>query len=147
MYSIFSTGSYAVIEALVRGGADVDLRNTHGESAISYVRMTDARRLEILNLLVNAVQATPEGGRVRLTARAEEGFLRVCVSDTGCGIKEEVRASIFKPFFTTKHIGTGLGLSIVQRIVNAHGGRIEIQSDPPEGSTFTVFLPLAAGSA
>jgi len=54
MYSIFSTGSYAVIEALVRGGADVDLRNTHGESAISYVRMTDARRLEILNLLVNA---------------------------------------------------------------------------------------------
>ena len=111
--------------------------------------LADPQQLQqvFVNLMLNAVQATPGGGHVRLSARTEDCFLRISVSDTGCGIKEELRASIFKPFFTTKHIGTGLGLSIVQRIVNAHGGRIEIQSDPQEGSTFTVFLPVAAGSA
>jgi two-component system sensor histidine kinase HydH len=100
-----------------------------------------------VNLLTNAVQATPEGGLVHLSARADAGFLAVSVADTGCGIKAEIMANIFKPFYTTKHIGTGLGLSIVQRIVNAHGGRIEIGSEEGTGSTFTVFLPVAAGSA
>jgi signal transduction histidine kinase len=111
--------------------------------------LADPQQLQqvFVNLLLNAVQATPQGGHVRLSATPEDCFMRVSVSDTGCGMDEELRASIFKPFFTTKHIGTGLGLSIVQRIVNAHGGRIEIQSDPQEGSTFTVFLPVAAGSA
>ena len=99
-----------------------------------------------VNLLVNAVQATPAGGLVALEARPEEWFLAVSISDTGCGIKPENMANIFKPFFTTKHIGTGLGLSIVQRIVNAHGGRIEITSEDGSGSTFTVYLPIAAGS-
>lgn len=111
--------------------------------------LADPQQLQqvFVNLLLNAVQATPAGGSVHLAAEADEGLLRVSVSDTGCGINEEQRAHIFKPFFTTKHIGTGLGLSIVQRIVNAHGGRIEIRSDPGKGSTFTVFLPVAAGSA
>jgi PAS domain S-box-containing protein len=100
-----------------------------------------------VNLLTNAVQATPGGGLVHLSARADAGYLAVSVVDTGCGIKPEIMANIFKPFYTTKHIGTGLGLSIVQRIVNAHGGRIEIGSEEGTGSTFTVFLPVAAGSA
>ncbi len=100
-----------------------------------------------VNLLVNAVQATPAGGTVTLEAVPEDWFLAVSIRDTGCGIKPENMANIFKPFFTTKHIGTGLGLSIVQRIVNAHGGRIEIKSEDGAGSTFTVYLPIAAGSA
>ena len=108
----------------------------------------DAQQLQqvVVNLLINAVQATPKGGLVRLSARASNGDLALAVSDTGCGIKPEVMASIFKPFFTTKHIGTGLGLSIVQRIVNAHGGRIEIATKAGKGSTFTVHLPIAARS-
>jgi PAS domain S-box-containing protein len=110
--------------------------------------LADPQQLQqvFVNLLLNAVQATPRGGAVRLSSERRQGHLAVSVTDTGCGIKPETMASIFKPFFTTKHIGTGLGLSIVQRIVNAHGGRIEIQSEAGAGSTFTVLLPIAAGS-
>ena len=111
--------------------------------------LADPQQLQqvFVNLLLNAVQATPNGGLVRLSNERRNGYLAVSVTDTGCGIKPELMANIFKPFFTTKHIGTGLGLSIVKRIVNAHGGRIEIQSEAGEGSTFTVLLPVAAGSS
>jgi PAS domain S-box-containing protein len=111
--------------------------------------LADPQQLQqvFVNLLLNAVQATPNDGLVSLSHERRNGFLAVSVTDTGCGITPELRSSIFKPFFTTKHIGTGLGLSIVQRIVNAHGGRIEIQSEAGAGSTFTVLLPIAAGSS
>ncbi|MCB2185145.1 MAG: HAMP domain-containing histidine kinase [Deltaproteobacteria bacterium] len=99
-----------------------------------------------LNLLLNAVQAMPSGGSIRVTAVQEPpGFLRIDVSDSGGGIKPEDLEHIFDPFYTTKEVGqgTGLGLSVSYGLVKKHGGYIEVQSHTGQGSTFTVYLPVA----
>ncbi len=102
-----------------------------------------------LNLLVNAAQAIPEGAAdvntVRVRMCVEADWVTVEVSDSGCGIPPVQRARLFEPFFTTKPAGhgTGLGLAICRRIVESHGGRIEVESEPGHGSTFRVFLPTA----
>jgi two-component system NtrC family sensor kinase len=97
----------------------------------------------LVNLLVNAGQATAPGGRVRLSTCLEGELVRIEVRDTGSGMPPEVRSRLFQPFFTTKPHGegTGLGLAVVHGIVTAHGGRIEVESQPGQGSCFTVYLP------
>lgn len=100
-----------------------------------------------LNLLINAAHAIPEGcadqHTITVRASCEGKEVRIDVSDTGMGIEPEHLARVFDPFFTTKPVGhgTGLGLFVCQRIVREHGGRIEVQSDPGQGSTFSVILP------
>lgn len=95
-----------------------------------------------LNLLTNAYQAMPEGGALSIrTARVGEEAA-VSITDTGAGILPENLERIFDPFFSTKSSGTGLGLSVSLGIVQRHGGRIEVESTPGQGSTFTVWLPL-----
>ncbi len=96
----------------------------------------------LLNLLLNALQAIDGAGRIRLTLEARNGFAVVTVTDTGRGIPPEDLPRLFRPFFTTKGKGTGLGLSVARRIVEAHGGRIEVRSTPGRGSEFSVWLPL-----
>ena len=98
-----------------------------------------------LNLINNAGQAIDGEGRITIRTATEKGGVVVSVSDTGCGMSEEVKKRIFEPFFTTKPVGqgTGLGLSIVFRIVEEHHGRIEVDSKPGAGTTFRVHLPLA----
>jgi PAS domain S-box-containing protein len=96
-----------------------------------------------VNLISNAMQAMPEGGKLTITATAREGFLRMSFMDTGIGISPEEKDRIFDPFHTTRAEGSGLGLSIVHRIVDAHSGYITAESVPGAGSTFTVGLPLA----
>jgi signal transduction histidine kinase len=115
----------------------------------------------VLNLVVNARDATPDGGHV--IVRVEEidvdepmavalveakagRYARLSVSDTGCGIDEQTRAKLFEPFFTTKEQGkgTGLGLSIVYGIVRQSGGYITVASEPGKGATFLIYLPMAA---
>lgn len=97
------------------------------------------------NLIRNAVQATPAGGRVGVDlfpqVRHGERFAVVTVSDTGAGIPPELLGKIYNPFFTTKEGGTGLGLAISQRIVVNHGGFMEVRSSPGEGTVFSVLLP------
>jgi two-component system, NtrC family, sensor kinase len=97
-----------------------------------------------LNLLTNAAQAIEGEGKILLHTTAEQDGVCIRILDTGCGMSEDVRARIFEPFFTTKPVGkgTGLGLSIVYRIIEDHGGRIEVRSVPGKGSEFIIRLPL-----
>jgi signal transduction histidine kinase len=98
----------------------------------------------LVNLLVNARDATPAGGHVSISAAAEGGHLVVRVKDDGSGMPTQVRQRLFEPFFTTKGDGegTGLGLSVSHAIVESHGGTIRVESEPGRGSTFEVVLPL-----
>jgi len=99
-------------------------------------------RQAVWNLCLNAVQAMPEGGELRVTMTAG-GRLVLRVSDTGEGIEAADLGHIFEPFFSTKSGGSGLGLALVHRIVQDHGGDIDVYSRPRLGSTFTVTLPAA----
>ena len=98
-----------------------------------------------MNLMMNAVQAMPEGGRLAVTTRQADDGVVLEVADTGPGIPPQHLERIWDPFFTTKPAGqgTGLGLSITNRIVTRHGGRIRVQSVPGQGARFIVELPLA----
>jgi len=104
----------------------------------------DAELMErvFYNLLVNAAQASPEGGAITVKTRAADGMAEVSVIDRGKGIEKKDMEEIFNPFFTTKPEGSGLGLAIVSKIVDEHGGRIAVESEPGKGSVFRVYLPL-----
>jgi len=109
----------------------------------------DAAKMKqvLLNLVLNAVQAMPEGGTLTIGValqRAESTDLaevQVTVSDTGCGIAPEHLSRVFDPFFTTKDHGTGLGLAIVHALIEAHHGRIDVESSSGKGTTFIIVLP------
>jgi len=95
------------------------------------------------NLVANALEAMPDGGTLSVKTRAVEEGVALEVADTGPGLTEEQRTRLFTPYYTTKKGGTGLGLAIVQGIVSDHGGRIQVQSTPGAGTTFTLVLPSA----
>lgn len=99
----------------------------------------------LLNLLINAIDATDTGGTISIRARRHDfefrKMINVQVADTGCGIDEKDRAVIFDRYFTTKETGTGLGLAVVERIVSAHGGKLELESEKGTGTTFSIYLP------
>ncbi len=108
----------------------------------------DRAQLEqvIINLAINARDAMPTGGTLTIETATENGYVRLAVTDTGVGMTREVTERIFEPFFTTKEQGqgTGLGLATVHGIVTQSGGRVAVYSEPGLGSTFRVFLPVAA---
>ncbi len=99
----------------------------------------------LINLLMNAVQASPEGETVIVSTSQEGGYVRIDVTDCGCGIPHEQKEEIFTPFFTTKKEGTGLGLAIVKKIIQAHEGDLEVLDNPEQGVTFRVLLPTGVG--
>jgi DNA-binding response OmpR family regulator len=104
----------------------------------------DQLKQVFLNLVINAVEAMPQGGELRIETKLSEdgdGF-SVAFTDTGVGLSEKEQENIFEPFFTTKATGTGLGLSVSYGIIERHGGRIKVQSELGKGATFTVHLPL-----
>jgi two-component system NtrC family sensor kinase len=98
-----------------------------------------------VNLVVNALQAMNDSGKLTVTTSESNGFIRTSFEDTGTGITPENMEKLFTPFFTTKSEvkGVGLGLSVSYGIVERHGGKIEVQSETGKGSTFTVLLPVA----
>jgi signal transduction histidine kinase len=122
--------------------------------------LADSNQLQqvFLNLIANAVDAMPSGGELYVKTAIEAGSetglgdpgtehgrcVAVCIRDSGQGIAEEYLARIFDPFFTTKEAGrgTGIGLAVCSQIIHAHGGSITVQSQPREGSTFTICLPI-----
>jgi signal transduction histidine kinase len=101
-------------------------------------------RQALLNLALNACQAMPEGGNVRIACRAApRNRVEVDVEDTGVGIPPEHLEKIFDLYFTTKEKGTGIGLSMVYRIVQLHDGEVEVQSTPGSGTRFRLTFPQA----
>jgi signal transduction histidine kinase len=137
---------YQIQKQRVRVGRDwrENLPPVNGDS--------DQLQQALLNLILNAIQSMPEGGRLAISVSlkkiSREGlegeqrqYMEVCVEDTGVGMEREVVQQIFDPFFTTKTTGTGLGLMVTQGIVQDHEGWIEVKSEKGEGSTFKVYLP------
>jgi len=137
-------------------GEDIDIVNRLASTELTV--HADPIQIEqiLLNLAVNAREAMPEGGRLTVMtasakmpastpAEAEREAVCITVTDTGMGMDDEVMASIFEPYYTTKGLATntGLGLSVVHGIVEQHDGRIEVESEPGQGSTFRISLPTA----
>ena len=104
----------------------------------------DLLKQAILNVVVNAIEAMPGGGALRLEALAGEDTAELRVSDTGVGISPELREKIFRLYFTTKKEGSGIGLAMTFRIVQLQDGTIDFTSEPGKGTTFVIRLPIAA---
>lgn len=123
-----------------------DARVRIEKSSVAPVHLeADGNQLQqaLTNLMLNGIQAMPDGGTLRVGALEAEGEIRVFVEDEGVGISEGERERIFKAFYTTKEPGkgTGLGLAVSDRIVKDHGGRILVESEVGRGSRFTIVLP------
>jgi two-component system sensor histidine kinase HydH len=95
-----------------------------------------------LNLFFNAEEAMPKEGKIIVSIEKKREMVKIVVSDTGSGIPLEIKDRIFEPFFSTKPKGIGLGLAIVHKVIDEHGGKIEVTSQPQQGATFILYLPL-----
>ncbi|HWS54119.1 MAG TPA: ATP-binding protein [Pyrinomonadaceae bacterium] len=122
----------------VRVSADLDPAGARGRLDESSLRSV------LMNLALNAVQAMPQGGELRVRTRAGGGTLVAEVGDTGTGMTEEQVKSIFEPFYTTKSAGLGLGLPYAKKVVEEHRGQIAVESRPGEGTTIRIALPAGA---
>ncbi len=98
----------------------------------------------VLNLIINAIEAMPEGGRLGISSKQAKGYVQILISDTGPGLSQNQIDHLFEPFFTTKPAGTGLGLAISFGIVERHGGTIQVTSKEGAGANFVVSLPIAS---
>jgi len=98
----------------------------------------------LVNVVVNAIQAMPNGGKLMIQTKASDKFVFIIIEDTGVGMSEKVMRQIFLPFFTTKDVGqgTGLGLAVVHGIVTSHGGFINVNSKAGQGTRFEIQLPI-----
>jgi signal transduction histidine kinase len=126
-------------EEILRFRQEVGLQRLLNDVAVDPQQLKQA----LINLLLNAIQATPPGGSVRVTLAAEPEALRIAVIDSGSGITPEMMDRIFDPYFTTKAGGTGLGLPIALRIIQAHGGTLDVSNAFGRGTTVAVRLPIA----
>ena len=108
--------------------------------------MPEELQQAITNLTQNAVDAVDKGGHVWIRTRPEARSVRIEVADDGPGIPRDALARIFTPFFTTKAVGKGmgLGLTITRQVIKQHGGTLEVDSTPGQGTTFTIRIPLAS---
>jgi len=108
-----------------------------------------ADRLQLLqalvNLIRNAAHATPDGGRLTISARRAGATIRISVADTGRGMDAATMANLFRPFKSASHDGSGLGLAIVKKIVQQHDGDVCVESEPGKGTTITIVLPAGSG--
>lgn len=106
----------------------------------------DQIKQALLNLILNAVQAMPDGGELKIQTSHNDKTVRVVVSDTGSGIEEHILSKIFSPYFTTKKKGSGLGLAIVRRILREHGGYVDVSSELGKGTSFELVFPKSSSN-
>jgi PAS domain S-box-containing protein len=140
--SEIAEAALAVVEREMEGGNGPSVRVVR-RYAKADTAIVDREQMYgvVLNLVRNAWQAMRGPGEIVVRVDSDGTRVMLSVGDTGCGMTEEVRQKLFSPFFTTKETGTGLGLSIVRKVVLAHGGSIEVESEPGVGSLFAVSLP------
>jgi signal transduction histidine kinase len=138
---------YDLLARLAGGNIELVLNQ---EPGLARIRMSSAQLQRVLlNLVLNARDAMPDGGRICLTARARPQSsppeIELIVEDNGCGMDEEIQAHLFQPFFTTKAHGNGngLGLFTVRNIVSRSGGELSVESAPGRGTRISVYLPTA----
>lgn len=130
----------------VQFGCTTDITASLGSLRPVYGNAAELREV-FVNLINNALDAMPNGGKLTIAAATENDTVRISVSDTGIGIPEEIRDRIFDPFFTTKDIGsTGLGLSISYSIIQRHKGTLTVESNTGNGSSFIITLPVATST-
>ncbi len=147
---------HELVEGAISGLLEREMRVANIEVVKRYAEtlppaLVDGGQIEqvIVNLVANAIDAMPDGGRLTLATSGDGACVRVAVSDTGVGIAPDQMERIFMPFHTTKEVGrgTGLGLSVSYGIVKSHGGEIRAESRPGAGSTFTIVLPVRPSPA
>jgi len=126
---------------------NVRLNKELGRNLPYVVADADQVRQVFVNLSLNAIQAMPDGGWLKIATRKNDGFIEVEFADTGCGIPEENMKKLYDPFFTTKARGVGLGLAVTQGIIARHNGNIEVKSEVGKGTVFLVKLPVEAKEA
>jgi signal transduction histidine kinase len=138
-------------DLLTGGGAEMEFSD---DSRYMLYLDRDLVRQAFINLLLNSVQAMPEGGKIEVRVSGgvcdDNGSLsevKIAIRDNGAGMDEETKARLFEPFYSTKDRGTGLGMSITLAIISAHGGRIEVDSFPGRGTEFIISLPTEKRSA
>ena len=130
--------------------ANARLTEVQVQQAIAeFLLKSEELQQAITNLTQNAVDAVGRGGHVWVRTRPEARHLRIEIADDGPGIPREALARIFTPFFTTKEVGKGmgLGLTITRQVIKQHGGTLDVDSTPGQGTTFTIRLPLASDDA
>jgi len=140
---LIKEGLYFLESRCTKSGIDIKLNLA---ADLPPIKADPSQMHQILtNLVVNAIQAMDGGGVLTVESAFRDGWVRLAVSDTGCGMSREILDQVFVPFFTTKDVGegTGLGLPVVQGIVASHGGSIDVQSRPGAGSCFEIRLPPA----
>jgi signal transduction histidine kinase len=113
---------------------------------VPILAVTSQMEQVFINLILNAYDAMPDGGELRISARLVREMVEIQVHDTGPGVPEEIRGRIFEPFVSTKDSGTGLGLSVSYGIVAAHGGSLDLVLDRGPGACFRIILPIKGDS-
>jgi len=125
------------------GGQNIEVTLSAGDESFALGNASELREV-FVNLIVNAVDAMPEGGSLKICCVRSGDRLRLRFADTGTGMKDDVREKIFEPFYTTKGVhGTGLGLAVSYGIIERHNGLITVESELGKGTTFHIDLPLA----
>ena len=129
-------------------GVQISLELQLGTDEVAVMGDESELREVLVNMVFNAVDAMPQGGRITLSTKRVDDEVEITVADTGTGMPDEVRSRVFDPFFTTKgKAGMGLGLAVSYGIIRRHGGTVEVESEPGRGSTFRFRLPVATEAA
>ena len=143
LYDLNATVEHAVMFSRQQAlSKSIDIEFRHDALPLEVEHDSNQVNQVLLNLLLNAIQSIDHSGKITVTVQHQHALATITVADTGRGIAPEHLPHIFRPFYTTKGNGTGLGLSLARRIVEEHGGRVEVSSRLGHGTTFNVFLPL-----